>query len=115
LEYQKGYSVRFHPPLARLAERVSFAQAALRSHCAGKDAASGTLASKAKRPSTICACFHEGRGPPIKGALRFGPQTSAPRSTWDVSSPFHLEDFHKAHETGNPLPLEYQAGGADGP
>jgi hypothetical protein len=71
-----GFSVRFQtPPLARLADRVSFAQAALRSDCTGKDAASATLASIAKRPSTIRVGFHEGRGPPIKGGLRPEPQT----------------------------------------
>ncbi len=64
-----------NPPLARLADRVRFAQAALRSDCTGKDAASGTLASIAKRPSAIRASFHEDWGPPIKGALRPQPQT----------------------------------------
>jgi hypothetical protein len=75
---QEGFSVRFQtPPLARLADRVSFAQAALRSDCTAKAAASGTLASIAKRPSAIRAGFHEGQGPPIKGGLRPEPQTLA--------------------------------------
>jgi hypothetical protein len=62
LETSKGlFSQVPNPPLARLADCASFAQAALRSDCTGKDAASGTLASIAKRPSTIRAGFHEGQ------------------------------------------------------
>jgi hypothetical protein len=76
LEKSKGFFSEVpNPPLARLAGRVGFAQVALRSDCTGKDAASRTLASIAKRPSAIRAGFHEGRGPPIKGGLRPEPQT----------------------------------------
>jgi hypothetical protein len=78
LERSKGlFSEVPNPPLTRLVDRVRFAEAALRSDCTGKDAASGTLASIAKRPSAIRAGFHEGRGPPIKGGLQPEPQTLA--------------------------------------
>jgi hypothetical protein len=46
------------PPLARPADRVAFAQASLRGDCTGKDAASETLTSIAKRPSAFRAGFH---------------------------------------------------------
>jgi hypothetical protein len=96
LERSKGlFSEVPNPPLARFADRVCFAQAALRSDGTAKDAASGTLASIAKRPSTMSAGFHEGRGPPIKGAPRPEPQTLADSqnpvqvdraSTWTLSN-----------------------------